>query len=418
MPNRVSCQNCGAGIDLPDGFDRAKIRCPGCGYYAEVPADLRSAAAEVPDREPPKRGKEYSRRSADSGRPVRKPAVEPEIEFEPEPEPPPATARPVAKPAPEDEPALPGRRRAPGGYDVDAEETYSFADPLPKPPSPPPPVARPRSRREPPKVRPQANPRDHRPVFEPEEGRGQPLLPGSQEEDDDRPYAVPGTGLVNCPKCKGELPIDSTLCVHCGLDLSTGAKADRVFQPISGEWEEGWPFHLRLALFAGMQVLNLVGFILGIVSDGTYGATSLLTHGFFQVLHTVLQAFLLGSYDTLALRRTARGQATITRTRRLLFYKLPPEKINWKDSHAVGLVGTHDPGVFAWLICIYLLLLGCFPGILFYLLVIRPERVHVHLCDVYGSTDEIVFRSKSRDQAHEIASLIGEATGLWYRPVM
>ena len=33
-------------------------------------------------------------------------------------------------------------------------------------------------------------------------------------------------------------------------------------------------------------------------------------------------------------------------------------------------------------------------------------------------TDDVVFRSKSRDQAHEVASLISEATSLWYKPTM
>ena len=48
MTNRVSCQNCGAKVPLPDGFAKARIRCPGCGYYADVPADARAALPPSP----------------------------------------------------------------------------------------------------------------------------------------------------------------------------------------------------------------------------------------------------------------------------------------------------------------------------------------------------------------------------------
>ena len=58
------------------------------------------------------------------------------------------------------------------------------------------------------------------------------------------------------------------------------------------------------------------------------------------------------------------------------------------------------------------------PGILFYWFCIRPDRFHVSLCDVHGSTNEIAFRTTDRDQADEICRTINDATGLWYKPVL
>ena len=81
-------------------------------------------------------------------------------------------------------------------------------------------------------------------------------------------------------------------------------------------------------------------------------------------------------------------------------------------------IATHNPGVFSWLICAYLALFCLVPAALFYWFVIRPERFEVALCDVYGTTNEIVYRSTNRELAREVAETISEVTGLWFKPVM
>jgi len=84
----------------------------------------------------------------------------------------------------------------------------------------------------------------------------------------------------------------------------------------------------------------------------------------------------------------------------------------------VGIIATHNPGVFEWGTFLYLLLLGIVPGILFYIFVIRPERYEVALCDVHGGTDMIIFHTTKREQADEICRTLSDATGLYYKPVM
>lgn len=372
MSDRVQCQNCGGRVNLPGGYSRAKIRCPGCGYYADVPPEMRG----VPDQEPV----------------------------------PPASA-PVR--------ATPVRPNAP------AAEQYAFAVLPPKPA-----VAR--------KAKPQPNPRDTRPFFDPDEPGGKPLLEGNQDEDDDRPYAVPGTGLKKCPHCRGELPLDSAFCVHCGRELTSGAKAVRSFQPINRTWHEGWPPFLRLQIFIGLQVINAVAAVVLLATSATPmndlgGLVSLVMTNLFQI---GMQAFLVGSYDTLTAKRTAKGQATLTRTRRVAFFPFQPTKLPWRQSTNVGIAGA-DIGLFPKLLCLYFVLNGCFyvlTGVFysfftlglaaiyfamavgFYWVVLRPSRFEVNLCDVYGSTDEIAFRSQDRREAEEVATTVADATGLLYSP--
>ena len=52
----------------------------------------------------------------------------------------------------------------------------------------------------------------------------------------------------------------------------------------------------------------------------------------------------------------------------------------------------------------------------FYWIVLRPNRFEVNLCDVYGSTDEVAFRSQDHKEAEEVATTVADATGLFYKP--
>lgn len=415
MANRVECRNCGAGVTLPAGYARAKIRCPGCGHYAEVPPELRGADEEEAVAPPA-------------------PSVTPARPRRPEPVAVQKTAPP--EPAPRPKPTDDEDEFQPG------DAGFGFAEPLPPPPPVPirPVPAGPRKPRE---ARPQADPRDFRAKFDPDNPdfpEGEPLLKGTRDESDDEalPYTVPGTGLKKCPECRGELPLDATLCVHCGFDLESGRKAGRVFQPITAEWHEGWKPLLRLQVFAGLQVINFVAAILLIATGGgSFDAAGVVTMVMTQAIQIGMQAFLLGTYDTLQVKRSSKGTATMSRVRRIAFFKTPPAKIPWKKSTNVGIAGA-DTGLFPKLLCLYFFLnaffyavsalMSCFMlgmaaiylavAVGFYWVVVRPSRFEVTLCDVYGATDEVVFRCEDREQADEVSHIVAEATGLHYRKVV
>lgn len=331
MAGRVTCQNCGGRVDVPAGHTRAKIRCPGCGYYAEIPPDLRGVAGPADDDPPPA--------------------------------PPARTARP---PAPPPTPAVDDILR-PG-------------------------VARP--------VRPAAA--KPVPVDPP------PILEGTQEEDDDKPYAVPSDGTKTCPECRGRIPFDATFCTRCGTHIRTGWKPKKQFEPINRTWEYRWPLKTRLGIFLGFQVVNLV---LALAVSKAAGSPLL---AFFSLgLQAALQAFLVGSYETFTVRRTAKGQATLTSTWRVAFIPLVPSKLRWQDSHAVGISGTSEAGLVAWGMFIYLCIFTCLlPGLVFWYFVIRPDRFDIVLADVYGSTNLVAFRAITWDEAAAVVEVIRQATGL------
>ena len=210
------------------------------------------------------------------------------------------------------------------------------------------------------------------------------------------------------------------MCVHCGVELTSGEKADRVFQPMSFYWEEGWPLQLRIKIIVGMLVLDFFLSILFLISNykDMKDACSFTTIGGMSLMNVAIQVFLVGSFDALTVTRNAKGRANLVRQRRVAFYKIPQEKMAWKGSTGVGVVGSHNPGVVEWFMCGYLFMLGIVPGIVFFFAEVRPDRWEVFLCDVYGGTDNIVFHTKSRDQALDVAKMISEATRLMFKPTL
>ncbi len=268
-------------------------------------------------------------------------------------------------------------------------------------------------------VRPRGNPRDSRPEFTPDASGGQPMLVGTRDEDDDRPYGVPGTGLMPCPHCRQELPLDATFCVHCGKTLVGGAKAERVHQPMEAVWHEGLALRTRWSIIAGLQVMNVLLVVAGAVLQGAdlKFPSTWFTLALLNLFHVALQFFLVGSFDTLYVSRTARGKATVTRQRRIGFYKLKPEKIDLRDCNSLRVAGSAQAGLVEWFTFVYLFSMGCLPGIAFYFVVIHPERFQIDLTDELGVTHETVYRTPSRDDAAAVCHFVQDATGLHYREI-
>ena len=52
MSIAISCHGCGQRFDVPDDYQRRKIRCAACGVYCEVPEpSKKSSAAKMPAKE-------------------------------------------------------------------------------------------------------------------------------------------------------------------------------------------------------------------------------------------------------------------------------------------------------------------------------------------------------------------------------
>ena len=356
---RFICGNCGGKATVPPGYAKAKVRCEHCGYYAEVPVEMRAAPDAIPEAETP---------------------------FDQPAAPKPSVRARLTDNYGEDEP--PKKGRAKGVI-----------------------------------ARPQRDPRDFRPEFEEDEGVGFPLLAGDDIERDGliaTPYTVPGTGLKQCPECNGDLPLDAAFCVHCGWELvgKKKMKAKREFEPIDRTWYEGWTPAFRLQVFLALQLVNVALMILGMVATGQSftDVGNIGTNIVMNLLNVALQAFILGSFETLRVTRDPGGKCTIFKIQRYFFFPWPEFKIAWKKSSGVGIMATHNPGFIAYVLCFYLLTMGCLPGILFFIFVIRPERFNAAICNEYGGSDETILHCKNYEQAVDVTRTIAEASGLkWHK---
>jgi hypothetical protein len=147
----------------------------------------------------------------------------------------------------------------------------------------------------------------------------------------------------------------------------------------------------------------------------------------FLAINIALQVCILGTFDSIKVQRTSHGKASVTRYRRIGFYSMAPEKLRWQDSHQVGVVASHSPGLISYGLCLYLLIvggmiaavysiclipLGLIPAAVFYWVYLHPERYDVRTMDVYGGVHDILYRTTCHDQAVDVASTIATATGL------
>jgi hypothetical protein len=361
MPGQVNCGNCGGKVPIPAGHDRAKIRCIHCGYYANVPPELRSSEPDIPG-------------ISDDDLPTIKPQAKTDDVPRPPAPPPVKRAKAVSTSTPPEHAATKSKMR----------------------------------------VQRTGDPRDHRPTFEAtdETPLGPNVLDGTQDDDDDKPYAIPGDGTKVCLSCKGKLPLDAKLCVHCGLDFNARRKPKRAFEPVNRYWEPRLSTQTRMYILAGLAVLNML--ILLVLSTNVSLKAGMIAF-MFQV---GLQAWLVGTYESITVKRTSKGKMTITKLWRIAMVPIAPQEVNWKSSSGVGVICTHSAGVLEWITCAYLLLLGALPGIAFYFYVMHPDRYIVALTNEYGSTEEMLFRTIDRDQAEEIAETIGNSGTLQYRGML
>jgi len=232
------------------------------------------------------------------------------------------------------------------------------------------------------------------------------LIEGT-EEDDRNPYRVTGDIKTRrCPECNKTIDYRENFCVHCGFNLKTGEKKKRAFQPLNLVWENGWPLQKRITAFFIAQAINLV-LVIGLVIVSEYTVSFIML-----IMQVGLQAFLLGTFDTLKLTRNAKGKVTITKTWRYAFIPQKPQIIRWKDHEGLVLIQSNEPDMFSWGMMFILLGYGCVPGILFWYYVIRPDKWDVSLALAHGSADVSVHHGLNEARAREIHAAISDATGL------
>jgi len=228
------------------------------------------------------------------------------------------------------------------------------------------------------------------------------------EEDNGLPYVIPKGEIRErkCESCGKGGEITSVVCVHCGYDSSTRQKAERTYTPIDREWEAGWSFELRFGIFLGCLALDAGSVVLGLLIEGALPTTVC-----GLIFAIALQAFVLGTYDRVRIRRNKKGQAEIIVTWRGCFIPLAPKKLNWQEHEGVAF-GHYDAiGSSDWIILLFLLPM-ILPAILFWVYVIRSDRFFAALARDRGYPATYLYRGMSETKAKEIAKTASDATGL------
>jgi hypothetical protein len=221
-------------------------------------------------------------------------------------------------------------------------------------------------------------------------------------DDEDGPYAVAAGHVLYCPGCHKPLPDDAVLCVECGLDLQTGAKLEREYQPLDFYWESGLSLRARVRLYCFCQGLALLLAIVGTIAEWDIWEFPLWA----WLFSAVLLALVLGSFQAVAFSRNRRGQVRMVKTWRIAFVRRRPESILVEGYEGVTVSTEYQSGVLEWLIAIILLGYGVFPGILWWYHVIHRNLYCVSLCRDHGFPEQWVYRGKDEPRAKEIAEVL------------
>jgi hypothetical protein len=255
------------------------------------------------------------------------------------------------------------------------------------------------------------SPTDRPPPPPPPEPDAVLLLQGTTDADDGQPYTVHGgPPIPRCPECDARLPAaDAPTCDRCGWNRAAGRKLPKTYPVIDRSWEAGWSFRTRVIAFIVCQFINVATAALIYEVDGRAVAS---VGGFFVAV--ACQAFLIGTFDRLDLKRSARGKVTLTQQWRVAFYPLPPKTLQWRGCEELRVLHAEP----SWAEYFMLLFLAptVLPAIVWWWYVIRPGHVKTALCKTLGDPVMPLYLGSDRDRAEEIAKEVSAATGLPWRP--
>jgi hypothetical protein len=232
----------------------------------------------------------------------------------------------------------------------------------------------------------------------------EPDIAGTHE-DDNNPYGLSGPRRFLCPGCQRELATDAVVCTNCGLNLSTGQRADRAYEVLRRDWTTGLSFGVRLGIFVAVQVLFVAAAVHAWLDEGE--AMFLLGAWVGFIL---LTAFLLGTFDRIQLTRNRRGQVKVTKTWRIGFLPLAPDRIPLEDYGSVSTSVTYEGDAIDWVMFGFYLVFGfVIGGILWWIFHLNRDVCFVRLHNGFTKT---LYRGRSHDVMHDIAQTLRNVAGM------
>jgi hypothetical protein len=185
---------------------------------------------------------------------------------------------------------------------------------------------------------------------------------------------------------------------------------DAPLPPVAKTWDTFWPLSRRAKVFGVMMTLNVV-----LLPFSALIVESVWTIAATVIVNSLAQAFALGTFDRLQLKRSLSGKIVLVRTWRVAFYPLPARRIPWREFESVCCRKSHESHYEDWIALLILLAYGLIPGALWFWYVIRPERLLVSLCKHHGFPDTVLFRSWDQAEADDVTRSVAEVTGRPWR---
>jgi hypothetical protein len=350
MGSTTICHGCGQKVEVPEDYQRTRMRCPECGVMCDVPppearksSPKRRVTADVPQKS--------ANREPQSA--IRAPKSESRV--------PEAETR---------KPKLEGQRpKAEMGLPIPLAP-----DPVPAAPPPPPPEE----------------------VF-------------GTDEDDGKPYRVVGGKEKRCPDCAAFMRPEEKQCPRCGFDLVTRKKPTQTFTPVERSWEAGWPLRKRRNFFIlGLIVASSTGFAIAYATEAWAGYIASL------IFFVGMTLFLLGTYARIDLSRNKRGRVTLTKTWRVFFVEQRPNQLDLLEFEGVRTGVARFVNLLDWLICFMLFGGGIIGGVLWWYFFINMDQHFVALLKDHGYPAEMLYQGTSEDLAKDIATTLRDVAGLPY----
>jgi hypothetical protein len=401
MSAAVICHGCGQKISIPDGYQRNKIQCSGCGVICPVPA---GAARAKPAAAPKAAGPSSASPSTSPDRPKK---VDETTSAKVE-----QTVEDILL-GPDPIPSCPNCGRKVDGVTGRCGYCSGRRADAPKP------------------LRPK------KAAAAPAEPRLSLDDPDDDEWGDGNPYEVTGGLPSPCPNCSREMAPESVVCVSCGFNRRTRKKIKKEYQPIARSWETDWSLRTRILAFlviqGGSSFLGVLSAFLG--ADLKDFALSWFLSGF-------MLAFLLGSYERIRITRDPKGKVELAKFWRFAFVPIPRRDVPvWQHEGIV--TGKYlSAGYFEWIVFLgllisnelpvflevlstigfgemehpykiaALLLVGLIPPGLWWYFTIHKETFFVALCRDHGFPETYVYKGWHEDQMNDVAETLRDASGL------
>lgn len=223
----------------------------------------------------------------------------------------------------------------------------------------------------------------------------------------DDAYVFTDKDHVRCRECTLQIPRDQLICVRCGVNQQTGEKVERVFRAFHKEWHGGWPPTQRLLVFLGIVGTQLLFTVLGIVF---WGESAVVVSTL--VLVAALAAFVLGTYESVDLERTAKGRIKLKKRWIACFVPCPWIELSLGDYE--GVVMGRDQGFDGsdWILVIALFMMGGLPGLAWWIYASTQTNFLVALSKDRGYPAMPLYRGWNEQLSKEMCQTLHDIAAL------